>query len=92
MFCQNSWSDHEFVAGIVWRPDTESLLSTSRDGTLFHHAFADAVLPSERANPIGLAININGEVAIAVKDKSGKVYEHDSAIDSAVPVSLGIVK
>ncbi|XP_014208732.1 GATOR complex protein WDR24 [Copidosoma floridanum] len=52
---------------IIWRGDPQSLLSSSRDQTLYHHVFKDAARPINKANPQGIALNIKGDIAYACK-------------------------
>ncbi|XP_075228783.1 WD repeat domain 24 isoform X2 [Lycorma delicatula] len=63
-----AFSEHKDVAtGIAWRGDPHIFLSTSRDGTLYHHVFKDATRPANKANPQGVAFNSKGDVAYACK-------------------------
>lgn len=58
-------SHTDVTTDIAWRGDPHTLLSTSKDGTLYQHVFADAVRPGDKANPVGMAISQRGEVTHA---------------------------
>lgn len=60
-----------FSKGIAWRDDPHIFLSVSKDFTLYQHVFRDAVRPADSAAPIGLAVNIHGDITHAVSDKLG---------------------
>lgn len=45
------------------------MLSTSKDSTIYKHAFKDAVRPSLKANPQGTSFNLKGDIAFALKIK-----------------------
>ncbi|KAK0089843.1 hypothetical protein PV325_005150 [Microctonus aethiopoides] len=63
-----SFNEHKDVpTGVAWRNDPQSFLSTSRDCTLYHHAFQDATRPASKANPHALALNQNLDVMFACK-------------------------
>ncbi|CAD6208442.1 GSCOCG00003454001-RA-CDS [Cotesia congregata] len=63
-----SFNEHKDVTtGIAWRGDPHSFISTSRDCTLYHHAFQEASRPANQANPQGLDINPYCEVGFANK-------------------------
>ncbi|XP_012274649.1 GATOR complex protein WDR24 isoform X2 [Orussus abietinus] len=63
-----SFNEHKDVpTGVAWRGDPQSFLSTSRDCTLYHHVFKDAVRPASKANPQGIALNTKGDIAYACK-------------------------
>ncbi|XP_044001931.1 GATOR complex protein WDR24 [Aphidius gifuensis] len=63
-----SFNEHKDVpTGVAWRGNPQSFLSTSRDCTLYHHLFQDATRPANKANPQGIALNCNGDVAYACK-------------------------
>ncbi|XP_046677727.1 GATOR complex protein WDR24 isoform X2 [Homalodisca vitripennis] len=74
-----SFNEHKDIAtGIAWRGDPHLLLTTSRDCTLYQHAFKDAVRPADKANPAGISFNSNGDIAFACKsqpvnNKTGKM-------------------
>lgn len=63
-----AFNEHKDVAtGIAWRGDPHVFLSTSRDCTLYHHAFHDATRPATKANPQSISFNSQGELAYACK-------------------------
>ncbi|CAH1788742.1 unnamed protein product, partial [Owenia fusiformis] len=60
----------DVVTGIVWKQnDPHVFLSSSKDCTLWQHMFKDASRPANSANPVGLSINIRGDVSHAFSDK-----------------------
>ncbi|XP_014664029.1 PREDICTED: WD repeat-containing protein 24-like [Priapulus caudatus] len=65
-----AFNEHKDVTtGIAWRHDPHNFLSVSKDCTLYQHLFRDAVRPADSAAPVGLAINIHGDVTHAVSNK-----------------------
>jgi len=61
-----SFDKHKDVTtDIAWRGDPHVMISTSKDGTLYHHDFADAARPGDRANPVGLCLNGRGDITHA---------------------------
>ncbi|GAB0092870.1 GATOR complex protein WDR24 [Sergentomyia squamirostris] len=65
-----SFNEHTNVTtGIGWKGDPYSLLSTSKDSTIYKHCFRDAQRPSQLANPQGASINFRGDVLYAYKAK-----------------------
>ncbi|XP_077978398.1 GATOR2 complex protein WDR24-like isoform X2 [Glandiceps talaboti] len=67
-----TFEEHKDVAtGIVWRHDPHIFLSGSKDLTLYQHVFRDAKRPAETANPVGVDINIFGDVCHAASDILG---------------------
>ncbi|XP_055695511.1 GATOR complex protein WDR24 [Lutzomyia longipalpis] len=66
-----SFNEHTNVTtGIGWKgSDPYVLLSTSKDSTIYKHAFKDAHRPSMRANPQGASVNYRGDLLYAYKTK-----------------------
>ena len=59
-----------FDTGIVWKPsDPHCFFSSSKDCTVYQHMFRDAIRPADKANPVGVDISVNGDVALATNDK-----------------------
>lgn len=55
---------------MVWKKrDPRSFLSCGKDNLLVQHTFNDATHPAKHANPVGLAIDIRGNIALARSDK-----------------------
>ena len=55
---------------MVWKKrDPRALLSCGKDNKLIQHSFTDATHPAKHANPVGLAIDIRGNIALARSDK-----------------------
>ncbi len=62
-----------YFVGIVWKQkDPHVFYSSSKDCTLYQHMFRDAARPGDNANPVGVDINIRGDVASACSDKLAK--------------------
>lgn len=65
------FNEHSNVTtGIAWKADPHVLLSTSKDSTIFKHAFKDAQRPSEHANPQGTTFNFKGDFIYSYKTKN----------------------
>lgn len=66
-----SFNDHTNVTtGIEWKGnDSHILLSTSKDSTIYKHAFKDAARPASKANPQGASLNHKDDILHAVKVK-----------------------
>lgn len=66
-----SFNEHSNVTtGIAWKgTDPNVILSTSKDSTIYKHAFKDAIRPSSRANPQGASMNYRGEFLYAYEVK-----------------------
>lgn len=56
LFCQH----RDVVTGFSWRNDPHSLISVSKDQSLFQFSLDDAYRPAEHANPIALDLNNHG--------------------------------
>lgn len=82
-----SFMEHnDSTTGLAWRKSTSSLVSTSKDGTLYQHSISDAYRPLEHANPVGMAINPDGDIALAL----GLIKSTNSIMsDTHSPSSLG---
>ncbi|XP_055857530.1 GATOR complex protein WDR24 isoform X1 [Episyrphus balteatus] len=66
-----SFNDHTNVTtGIAWKGnDSHILLSTSKDSTIYKHAFKDAARPALKANPQGASLNHKDDILHAIKVK-----------------------
>jgi len=63
-----AFNQHKDVTtDIAWRGDPHTLLSTSKDGTLYQHTFSDAVRPGDKANPVGLSFSVGGDLTHAYR-------------------------
>lgn len=58
----------EITTGISWRRGTSSLISVTSNGTLYHLPMMEAYRPLEHTNPVGMAINPDGDIALALGD------------------------
>ncbi|XP_059081782.1 GATOR complex protein WDR24-like isoform X3 [Tigriopus californicus] len=66
-----SFDQHKDVTtDFLFKGDSEALLSTGRDGLVYHHAFKDCIMPIERTNPNSLAFNVSGDITLAFLDKN----------------------
>jgi len=81
--------DH--VTDIAWLGDPHRLIATSKDSTLTHHVFDDAVRPGDRANPVGLGFSGRGEVTHASrmipKQPKPLIFPGSKVIPKRVPLS-----
>lgn len=59
---------HEITTGIAWRRGKYSLVSITSNGTLYQLPMSEAYRPLEHTNPIGMAINPDGDIALALGD------------------------
>lgn len=66
-----SFNEHtNITTGIAWKGNNpQILLSTSKDSTIFKHAFKDASKPSSRANPQGVTFGPTGDLFFSMKLK-----------------------
>ncbi|XP_018335579.1 GATOR complex protein WDR24 [Agrilus planipennis] len=61
-----AFNEHKDVSTCVaWRGEPHVFLSTSRDCTLYQHAFKDASRPASKANPQGISLNTKGDILYA---------------------------
>eukprot|EP00095_Tigriopus_kingsejongensis_P009251 maker-scaffold922_size80897-snap-gene-0.17 protein:Tk09251 transcript:maker-scaffold922_size80897-snap-gene-0.17-mRNA-1 annotation:"hypothetical protein D910_02335" len=66
----HSFDQHtDVTTDFVFRRDSEALLSTGRDGMVYHHALQDGIQPMENSNPHALALNLRGDISYISKDK-----------------------
>lgn len=63
-------------------------LSTSKDSTLYQHAFKDAERPADHANPMGLDINCCGDIILASSEEilNESVMGKHTSISKKLPV------
>lgn len=66
-----SFNDHtNITTGISWKGnDACCLLSTSKDSTIYKHAFKDASRPALKANAQGASLGRKGDISFANKKK-----------------------
>lgn len=66
-----SFNDHTNVTtGIAWKGDnSQLLLSTSKDSSIYRHAFKDASRPALKANAQGASLGHRGDISFARKIK-----------------------
>ncbi|XP_055321003.1 GATOR complex protein WDR24 isoform X1 [Sitodiplosis mosellana] len=85
-----SFNEHSNVTtGIAWKADPHVLLSTSKDSTIFKHAFKDAQKPSEHANPQGTTFNFRGDFIYSYKIKNQPINNTTSTSFRAALMSGG---
>jgi hypothetical protein len=59
-----------FFSGVVWKTyDPHTFFSSGKDGELYQHEFREATRPADRANPVGVDLNIHGDLMHASSDK-----------------------
>lgn len=59
---------HEVTTGIAWRRGVSSLITVTNNGTLYQLPMSEAYRPLEHTNPVGMAINPDGDIALALGD------------------------
>ena len=60
------------LTGIVWKKnDPHLFFSSGKDCAVYQHVFRDATRPADKANPVGIDINITGSLAYTAHDKLG---------------------
>lgn len=76
-----SFNEHTNVTtGIAFKGnDPHTLLSTSKDSTVFKHAFQDAINPSLKTNPQSATINYKGDLLFAYKMKMAPPLQKPTA-------------
>lgn len=83
-----SFNDHTNVTtGIAWKGDnSQILLSTSKDSTIYRHVFKDAIRPALKANVQGASLGHRGDISFARKIKltSTETITQGSKINSFV--------
>lgn len=57
---------HEITTGMAWRRGFPSLISVTSNGNLYQLPMSEAYRPLEHANPVGMAINPDGDIALAL--------------------------
>uniref|UniRef100_A0A6G1SKG5 GATOR2 complex protein WDR24 n=1 Tax=Aceria tosichella TaxID=561515 RepID=A0A6G1SKG5_9ACAR len=57
---------HEITTGMAWRSQQASLISITNIGILYQLSMSDAYRPLDHANPVGMAINPDGDIALAL--------------------------
>lgn len=57
---------HEITTGMAWRRNLNDLISVTSNGILHLLPMSDAYRPLEHANPVGMAINPDGDIALAL--------------------------
>ncbi|XP_053207319.1 GATOR complex protein WDR24-like isoform X2 [Panonychus citri] len=64
-----AFTEHsDITTAILWRNDPHTLISAGKDAILYQHSFKEAQRPASHANNIGLDLNIQGDVALAISD------------------------
>lgn len=56
----------EITTGMSWRRGVANLISVTSNGVLYQLPLSDAYRPLEHANPVGMAINPDGDIALAL--------------------------
>lgn len=56
----------EITTGMSWRKGVANLISVTSNGILYQLPLCDAYRPLDHANPVGMAINPDGDIALAL--------------------------
>ena len=59
---------HEITTGMAWCKNSPNLISVTSNGTLYQLPMSEAYRPLDHANPVGMAINPDGDIALALGD------------------------
>ena len=66
-----AFAEHtDCATDIIWHKEAETLLTCSKDFTLYQHAFQDAIRPADHAPPVGLGISCRGDVCNAYSNQT----------------------
>jgi len=57
---------HEITTGMAWRRSVPNLISVTSNGNLYQLQMSEAYRPLDHANPVGMAINPDGDIALAL--------------------------
>ena len=57
---------HEISTGMAWRRNVSNLVSVTSNGILYQLPMSYAYRPLDHANPVGMAINPDGDIALAL--------------------------
>lgn len=64
--CARFTEPHEVTAGMAWRRGVTNLVVVTCNGSLMQLPLSEAYRPLEHANPVGMAINPDGDIALAL--------------------------
>lgn len=64
--CARFTEPHEITTGMAWRRGVSSIISVTSNGNLYQLPTSKAYRPLEHANPVGMAINPDGDIALAL--------------------------
>lgn len=64
--CARFTEPHEITAGMAWRRGATNLVVVTCNGSLVQLPLSEAYRPLEHANPVGMAINPDGDIALAL--------------------------
>lgn len=64
--CARFTEPHEVTSGMAWRRGITNLVVVTCNGSLIQLPLSEAYRPLEHANPVGMAINPDGDIALAL--------------------------
>lgn len=64
--CARFTEPHDITTGMAWRRGVSCLVTVTSNGNLYQLPMSDAYRPLEHANPVGMAINPDGDIALAL--------------------------
>lgn len=82
---------HDITTGMAWRSSAGSLISVTASGCLYQLYVSDAYRPLEHAKPVGMAINPDGDIALALGNglfRSSKISSLPNQTTSNANMSL----
>lgn len=80
---------HEITTGIFWRRNVSSLVTVTSNGTLYQLPMSHAYRPLEHTNPVGMAINPDGDIALALGDGLIKSSQTQAVINENTASTTG---
>lgn len=95
--CARFTEPHEITTGMAWRRVDSSLISVTSNGNLYNLPISDAYRPLEHANPVGMAINPDGDIALALgngllrstlnQSSTSEVHSNSVSSNSSTPLN-----
>lgn len=77
---------HEITTGMGWLRQMPNLISVTSNGNLYHLPMSDAYRPLDHANPVGMAINPDGDIALALGNgllRSSSLLNQSAILDDS---------
>lgn len=90
--CARFTEPHEITTGMGWRQGVSSLITVTSNGNLYQLPLSIAYRPLEHANPVGMAINPDGDIALALgngllRTTPNHTIHNDSTVSANNPSS-----